>query len=509
MAAPSRIGRFQLRERLGSGGFATVWRAYDPELDADVAVKILADNWVERTDVRERFLDEARMLRRADSDRVVRVYDIGTLDDGRPYLVMSYADGGTLADRLAAGPLPVPTALRYAAGVARGVAVLHDIGVLHRDVKPSNVLFASGSSGERLLLADLGLAKEIAHASGLTLTAGTPGYMAPEQAGMSGGLDQRTDVYALGALTYQMLTGRQPDQPRRDRRLPPPSAVRGTPLPPHTDELVLRALEYDIERRWPDAAAFADAAEWLQHRSLPGAPGTPVPARVPPAAVPQARTRPHRWLLGAVAGCLVLALVAAGIVFGYRALRPATGPSAGHSTGPATSGGVDVVRTYGNEIVFGEPRSWRTDEGAAPKATDLSTKMTEFGATGSGRVLSSIPRFRLGVQGSLANGTGVTIVAAKGLAKLTWRKALAAPADHGVWPVNIQGCTHSDHTSTDGRTHVRTFGAGCSSTGDVMRQVLAYRSGYAVEVFVVAPEEHAADVDAVVNSVQVDGSSLP
>lgn len=514
MTAPPSIGRFQLRERLGSGGFATVWRARDPELDADVAVKILADNWVERSDIRERFLEEGRMLRRADSDRVVRVYDIGTLDDGRPYLVMSYADAGTLEDRLAAGPLPVPTALRYAAGIARGVAVLHEIGILHRDIKPSNILFASASGGERVMLADLGLAKAIAHASGLTLTAGTPGYMAPEQVEMTGGLDQRTDVYALGALTYQLLTGRQPERPRRDRPLPPPGAVRGTPLPPHTDELVLRALEYDKEQRWPDAAAFADAADWLLHQSFPGAPGAPVPPALPPALPPAPRphaaARPYRWILATVAGCLVVALLAAAGVYGYRKLHPAAGDPTGSPSATASTG-ADAVHTYGDAIVFGQPRSWRSEGGKAPQATDLTETMTDFGVPGGakGRILSSLPDFTLDVQGSLSTGTGVTVVVAKKLASVPWRKALAAPVENSVWGVDVQGCTHSDHTSANGKVHIRTFGGGCGMAGGTLRQVLSYQDGYAVEVFVVAPDGHADDIDAVVGSIRVDEGQLP
>ena len=158
MSAPARFGRYRVERRIGSGSFATVWLARDEVLDAPVAVKVLADNWAHRLDVRERFEEEARILRRADSDRVVRVHDIGELDDGRPYFVMTYADGGTLADRLADGPLPVPVALRYGADVARGLAVLHEVGVIHRDVNPANVLLRSGRAGvgDRVLIADLG-----------------------------------------------------------------------------------------------------------------------------------------------------------------------------------------------------------------------------------------------------------------------------------------------------------------------------------------------------------------
>lgn len=115
MAVPERMGRYEIREQIGSGGFATVWHGYDERLDNDVAVKVLAENWLQRLDVQDRFPQEARALRRTDSDRVARVYDIDTLGDGRPYFVMSYADRGTLADRLGAGDLPLDQALWYAA----------------------------------------------------------------------------------------------------------------------------------------------------------------------------------------------------------------------------------------------------------------------------------------------------------------------------------------------------------------------------------------------------------
>lgn len=107
MHSLERIGRYRVERRLGTGAFGTVWLAHDDTLDAPVAVKVLADNWSHRLDVRERFLSEARLLRRAASRRVVQVHDIGELPDGRPYFVMEYADGGTLADLLQDGPLPV------------------------------------------------------------------------------------------------------------------------------------------------------------------------------------------------------------------------------------------------------------------------------------------------------------------------------------------------------------------------------------------------------------------
>ncbi|MQA02398.1 MAG: protein kinase [Streptosporangiales bacterium] len=288
MSTPQQIGRYQIRHRIGSGGFATVWLAYDTELLGDVAVKILAENWLERTDIQERFLEEARILRRADADGVVRVYDIGRLEDGRPYFVMSYADRGTLADVLAAGQLPVGQALHYAVEAAHGVAVLHDVGVIHRDIKPSNVLVRSGRSGDRLVIADLGLAKEFAHASGFTVAAGTPGYMSPEQATVGGGLDQRSDVYSLGALTYQLLTGRKPESALQGSAVVPPSQVRPD-LPPAVDAVVMRAIARDRQARWPDARSFADGLGEV----LTALPNVPQPTASQP---PQSQAPPPGYV---------------------------------------------------------------------------------------------------------------------------------------------------------------------------------------------------------------------
>ncbi|MCG5471777.1 serine/threonine protein kinase [Micromonospora sp. LAH09] len=256
MSIPPQVGRYRIARPVGAGAFATVWLAYDDELRSPVAVKVLADNWSQRADIRGRFRQEARFMRQVDSDHLVRVLDVGELPDGRPYLVMTYAAGGTLADRLNDGPMPVREALRVAADIARAVAVLHDNGVLHRDLKPSNVLFDTSAAGGRVLVADLGLAKTLAHASGFTVVAGTPAYMAPEQLVPGGGIDVRADVYAIGALTHHMLTGMPPGQPVQ-------AAPRTSTA---VERVVRRALHRDPDRRWPSAAAYASALEGLLAR---------------------------------------------------------------------------------------------------------------------------------------------------------------------------------------------------------------------------------------------------
>lgn len=206
------LGRYRLVRRLGAGAFATVWLARDDDLEVDVAIKVMGDNWTTNSDVRERFLAEARLLRRIDSARVMRVHDLGVYQDtsgGRPYFVMDYADGGTLETYLS-DPVTPTTALRLGAQTAYAVQVLHDHGVLHRDIKPSNILLTSrGGEAQRVVVADLGMAKALADASGLTVTAGTPAYMAPEQA-RGEGFDHRADVYSVASVTYALLRGAAP-----------------------------------------------------------------------------------------------------------------------------------------------------------------------------------------------------------------------------------------------------------------------------------------------------------
>ena len=216
VSMPTRIGRYAVRRRIGSGGFATVWLGYDEQLDSPVAIKVLADNWTEDHHVRQRFLEEGRFLRKVESPHVVPVYDAGELDDGRPYLVMSYADQGTLADRLEVERPGAAQALEVVRQVGLGLQALHEHGVLHRDIKPANVLFRTveaacrGETVEvRAMVGDLGLGKALDMSSRLTMIAGTPTFVAPEQA-QGERIDARADQYSLAALAYLLLTGRPP-----------------------------------------------------------------------------------------------------------------------------------------------------------------------------------------------------------------------------------------------------------------------------------------------------------
>jgi hypothetical protein len=283
--SPERIGSYRIERLLGIGSFATVWLGHDPSLGAHVAIKVLAENWSHDLRVRERFLDEGRLLWRLDHERVVRVYSLGELLDGRPYLVMAWADGGSLRDRLAAGPVRIGSGLRLLREIAAGVAVLHDNGIVHRDLTPGNVLFRSRPArspsadpdpgDEQVLIADLGLAKALAAASGLTARAGTPGYMAPEQDDPLAVVDTRADVYGLGRLGARLLGSSA--TARSDAQIRLREGVPG-----RVAEVLRRATAHRPADRYPDAAAFAAALDRATGRSSRAAPvirATPVPLR--------------------------------------------------------------------------------------------------------------------------------------------------------------------------------------------------------------------------------------
>lgn len=272
MVSMDQIGRYRVVRRLGAGTFATVWLGQDDDLDIPVAIKVLAENWVDNHDVRTRFVAEARHMRRIRDPRVVRVYDIGETDDGRPYFVMDYCDAGSMSD-LRTNPIAPAAALRLCADACLALEAIHRANVIHRDVTPGNLLLDRDADGAvSVHLADLGVAKSMLEDQGQTMTAGTPSFMAPEQA--SGApMDARADVYAMACVVYAVLTGRPPFPVRtlgellaRTPDVTPPPLANVLGAPPMLDDVLAAALSMNPNRRPQTAAEMAHLLDQIVER---------------------------------------------------------------------------------------------------------------------------------------------------------------------------------------------------------------------------------------------------
>jgi WD40 repeat protein/tRNA A-37 threonylcarbamoyl transferase component Bud32 len=276
LPAGERLGRFEIVRLLGRGGFGEVYEARDTQLGRRVAVKRirpqkLAGGSDARAALAELLRSEAETVARLNHPNVVALYDVGA-HQGAPYLVLELVRGESLAERIARGALAAPAALDIAAQVLRGLAHAHAAGVLHRDLKPSNVLVREDGQAKIL---DFGLAVVFRALESMripapeeTPTGGTPAYMAPEQ--WHGISDERTDLFAVGLMLYEMLTGRSPVRVSASGR----SSVRDPePLPPlpgapaDLARVVSRAVAKAPEERFPTATAFLEALLALQHES--------------------------------------------------------------------------------------------------------------------------------------------------------------------------------------------------------------------------------------------------
>jgi serine/threonine-protein kinase len=314
-------GRYVLERPLGRGGMAVVMLGRDTALDRSVAVKLLADSVRGDRELRERFLREGRFAAQLSHPNVVAVFDTGE-DDGQPYIVMEYVDGASLAEEVhRRGPLPAEEVAELGRQASAGLAHAHERGVVHRDVKPQNLLLARDGT---LKVADFGIARAGDVSATLTQAGtllGTAAYMAPE-AVRGEPATASSDVYSLGAVLYELATGRTPRQVTtiadltRDEPTPLPGEhVDG--LPAELETTIMRCLEPDPARRPPSAAALAEEL---------GAPAAaPTLSRRPTEVVRVHRSRSRAWLAAAAAAALVAVVAALALRDGDEA---ASGPPA-------------------------------------------------------------------------------------------------------------------------------------------------------------------------------------
>jgi len=251
----TRLSGYEIVERLGGGGMAVVYRAVQQPLGREVALKALSSELFQDDGFVKRFETEAKTLARLDHPNILPIYDFEVID-GNAFLTMPLIRGGTLRDILNRGTLDPLTAWRYLREIGDGLQHAHDAGIVHRDLKPTNVLIHSDG---RAMLADFGLARgagQPTHLTTIALAIGTPGYMAPEQV-MGHDVDKRADIYAMGVLTFEMLTGRLPyigsnrmEVAYATVNSPIPSAVKINPnLPDELDVLLAKVLAKDPAQR--------------------------------------------------------------------------------------------------------------------------------------------------------------------------------------------------------------------------------------------------------------------
>ena len=264
------LGNCVIERRLGDGGMGIVFGAHDRFLKRTVAVKVLKPELYSNSDLRKRFEKEATCAAGIEHENVVRIYSIDGDDEGRPFLVMEYVDGPSLSQRVEDGPIEHQRALRIFGEVAAALQAVHEQGLVHRDVKPANVLIRNpGEPDEQAMLTDFGIVKVLDSQTALTFGAiGTPDYLSPEVADLQPATD-RSDQYALALVLYRMLSGC-----RLFEGLEMPRAHRDEPIPDFAADLptanralrgaLTRALAKDPGDRFPSVAAFADAVRESQ-----------------------------------------------------------------------------------------------------------------------------------------------------------------------------------------------------------------------------------------------------
>ena len=312
-------GRYVLVELLGSGGMAQVYLAHDEVLDRDVALKVLRSQYVRDAEFAERFRREARSAASLSHPNIVQVYDRGETEDGTCYIAMEYVSGGTLKKRIEKGTIDPYTAAAVAAQIAEALQAAHERGVIHRDIKPQNVLVTS--SGD-LKVTDFGIARA---ASAVTISVtnaifGTAGYLSPEQA-LGEPVSPASDLYSLGVILYEMLTGELPytaDNPMAvcmkhvTEPVPQPRNVNPE-IPVQMNALVVKLLAKDPADRYGSAAALLDDLERIIRPASPiTAETTTRPRREEPQAVPRRSARPRRRRVSrgmTVAAAVVLAVL--------------------------------------------------------------------------------------------------------------------------------------------------------------------------------------------------------
>jgi predicted Ser/Thr protein kinase len=394
---PEQIGRYEIKGELGRGGMATVYRAYDPRFEREVALKVLPREMLHDSQFRVRFEREAKTVAMLEHQAIVPVYDVGE-EDGQPYFVMRYMTGGSLSERIKRGAMELNETTRIISRIASALDEAHAKRVIHRDLKPGNILFDNHNAP---YISDFGIAKFTAAQTNVTGSAiiGTPAYISPEQA-QGEQIDGRSDVYALGIILFEMLSGRPPfdaDTPMavvvKHITEPVPHILDyNAKLPTGVEAVIEKAMAKNREERFTTAGELATALEAVARGEMPDlgpkpaavatapsssdmAGATRIAMAVPqvagqagetmaPPRVEQPARQPRTFsyiIYGLVGACLVLAVLGGGGYFVTRgnglSLLPFGVPSATPTLPPPSP----TVTTPPTEAPITEPTTAPTE----------------------------------------------------------------------------------------------------------------------------------------------------
>lgn len=415
-----QFGHYQIVSPLGEGGMAAVYKAYQPSMERYVAVKVLPRHMATSEEFLSRFRREARILAQLQHPNILPVFDYGESED-YPYIVMPFVPSGTLAQLMKGRRLPLPQVRRIISQVGEALAFAHAHGMIHRDIKPSNVLVDESGN---CLLTDFGLARMVESSSMITSSGavmGTPAYMSPEQ-GSGNSLDHRSDIYSLGIILYEMLTGKVPYSAETPIAVvikhiqdPLPSIRKIDPALPESLELVvLKALAKNPDDRYQTAEEFVVALQTAiteiigdagttkppeTMKSLPPVQLKPVAVTAPPVEKP--KPQPAKFLVGGVLVlCIVLGLGGTALFMAWQNMRedPVT------PTAPATN----IAVLPAANTTTAEPTDIPSPT-ASPSPTEIALFMTD--PQGVTMVLVPAGKFTMGNTLEQSLGECVTLAA--------------------------------------------------------------------------------------------------